>query len=80
MLINSGTNDRAALGLKEAKAVPTFVPISKNLAGNFRKKLAIVFDTLSPFTPKFLKKSLRSSSCNVSAETVLDFFLLHIEE
>ena len=48
--------------------------------GFLKSFFAIFFYTSSRFLPKFLKKSLRPSACIVLSLTVIDLFLLQIEQ
>ena len=82
-LINSGRLDRAVLGLRAPKALPTLAPISKAHPRVFKTLLALLamsFEALIPFLTRFLKNSLNSFASNVLALTVIDFFLLQIEQ
>ena len=73
--ITPGNVEKTALGLRNENAVPTFAPISRALPGFFKRFFAIFFDTLSPFLPKFLKKSPKSTATIVLSETLRDVFL-----
>ena len=45
---------KTVLGLADAIAVPTFAPTSRALPGFLKTFLAIFFEALSPFSPRFL--------------------------
>ena len=76
----SGTHDIAASGVRGANALTTVAPNSKALPRFFKIFFAIFFDTLSPFSPGFLKKSPRSAACIVLSEIVIDCFLFYNEQ
>ena len=71
--------DKAALGLRDANAVPMLVPISKTLARFFIMFFAIFFHIFTPLLPKVLKESPNFSGCIVLLLTNIDFFLSHNE-
>ena len=77
--INSGNDDKAAFGLLDENAVPTFVTISTAPPGFSKTLFAIFFEAFSPFQPRYLKKSTKPSAAFVLTLTVIDFFQLHIE-
>ena len=79
-MINSGKDDKAALRLRDANALPRLAPIYKALPGFFKTIFAIFFEALSPFLPRFLRNSPRTSACIVLALTVIDCFLIHIQQ
>ena len=64
----------ACLEFREAAAVANFAVKSKDRGRLLNTFFAIFFDTLSPFLPRFLKRSPRSSDFFVFSETVIDFF------
>ena len=73
-VINSGIVERTCLEFREAAAVAIFAVKSKALRGLLKTFIAIFSQTLSPFLPRFLKKSPRRSAFIVSSLTVIDFF------
>ena len=72
--------DKACLGFLEASELATFAEKSKDRHGFSNTFSAMLFDTLSPFSPKFLKKSLNPLTFLVLPLTVVHFFLLQSEQ
>ena len=61
-VISSGSVFITFIGFLETAAVATFPVISKAREGFDNTFFAIFFDKLSPFSPKFLKKSPKPSA------------------
>ena len=79
-VFNSGSVERACLEFREAAAVAIFAVKSNALPGLLKTFFASFFDTLSPFLPRFLKKSPRLSAFIVSSLTVIDFFCYRLNK
>ena len=56
------------------------LPNLQNTSRTFHNNFCHSFEKLSPFLPRFLKKSSKPSATIVVSLTVNDFFLLHIEK
>ena len=78
-MVTSGNVDKTFLGFLLSAAVALFAVISKARFGLLKAFFANYVDTLGPFLPRDLKKSIRPSACIVLPETVIDFLLLQIE-
>ena len=76
--MNSGSVEKACLEFRETAAVAIFAVKSKARPGLDRTFFATLFDTLSPFLPRFLKKSARPSAFIVLSLTIIDFIQLQI--
>ena len=78
--MTSDNDDIAVLALRDANALTRIAPISKALPGFFKTFFAIFLEAINHFLPRFLKNSPRPSTCIVLSPTVIDFFLLQIEQ
>ena len=79
-MINSGSVDNAAFGDLVAAAVAIFAAKSKALPGLLITFFANFLPAFAEIFPKFLKKLLNPSALIVLSETVINFFLLQIEQ
>ena len=76
----SSDDDKAGNGHRDAAAVALFEVISKDLPGFFITLVAKFLPALAEILPNFSKKLPGCSACIVLSLTVIDFFLLLVEQ
>ena len=78
--MTSGNVEHIFLGILVAAALPMFEVISKAMPGFLRTLVDNFIPAIAELHPKILKKPPSPSACIVLSLTVIDFFLLLIEQ